>query len=42
MQKHQFVQKQKKTIYIKKVEVTLNGIPLDLVEDKETEDQVNN
>ena len=29
-----------KTIYIKKVEVTLNGVPLDLVEDKETEDEV--
>jgi hypothetical protein len=29
-----------KTIFIKKVEVTLNGIPLDLVEDKQTEDQV--
>ena len=30
-----------KTIYIKKVEVTLNGVPLDLVEDKETEDEAN-
>ena len=29
-----------KTIFIKKIEVTLNGIPIDLVEDKETEDQV--
>ena len=29
-----------KTIYIKKVEVTLNGVPVDLVEDKETEDEV--
>ena len=29
-----------KTIFIKKVEVTLNGVPLDLVEDKETEDEV--
>ena len=28
-----------KTIYIKKVEVTLNGVPLDLVEDKESEDE---
>ena len=36
-----FGAKTTKTIFIKKVEVTLNGIPLDLVEDKETEDEVN-
>ena len=29
-----------KTVYIKKISVTLNGNPIDLVDDRETEDEV--
>jgi hypothetical protein len=30
---------EKKTIYLKRVEVTINGTPIDMIEDKQTEDE---